>query len=171
MASRRPRNEISRNRDMALAAADLYDQGLTDIQVAAALSKQFEIKVSARTANSFYKAEYEPIQKKRLSRREAARKVDLVLSGAAGTYAQAGQELLARMLYDILEDGGDIEAKELIGAGKTFAKIRELDIAEMKARYEMEMKRRAEDAVKAGSDEKLTPAEREQKMKEALGIA
>lgn len=167
--SRRPRNDISRNREMALAAADLYDAGRTDKDVALALSMQFGRKVTARTCNSFYRAEYEPIAAKRLSRRDAARRVDLVLSGAAGTYAQAGQELLAKMLFDVLE-GGELEAKDLVAAGKTFAKIRELDIAEMKARYEMELKKRAEAAVVVGSDTKLSKTEREQKMKEALGL-
>jgi hypothetical protein len=168
---RRPRNEISRNRQWAEMAADLLDEGMTDAEVAAELRARLpEAAISARTVGSFRNAEYAPIARKRMDRREAARRVHLVLSGSGGTYAQAGQELLAKMLYDMLDSAEDLSAKELIDAGKTFAKIREIDIAQMKAEFEQARRKAAEDIRDAVQDKTLSSEDLVSMVDELMGL-
>ena len=167
---RRARNEISRSRELSLAAAELLDQGATDAAVAAALSRTAGRKIAARTVAAFRMRDYAPIAAERLTRRDAARRVEMILSGAAGSFAQAGQELLARMMYDLLENARDMSPKELIGAGKTLSKIREVELAADKAAIERSRYEAGRAAEAVAGNAAMTPAERQMKIREIFGF-
>ncbi len=173
MTTRRARNIISRTADLAALAADRLDRGETDAQVAASLNDQmpgYEIK--PRTVAAFRARDYETHARERLSRREAAAHVAMIMDGGAATYARAGQDLLARMFYDMISGRtSDLDSKDLIAVGKTLAKIREIEIAQLRAETEAARHAAADAASSAANDSTLTPAERQQKIKEALGIA
>lgn len=170
---RRARNLISRRRDLAAAAADLYDAGASDKAVAEACSKLAGAAIRPATAAAFRQRDYARIEQERVGRREAAAKVELILSGAAGTYAKAGQEILARLLYEMISGSAEMSPRDLIGAGKTFAKIREIEISQFRAELEAQKSDLASKAAKAAASgtADMTPAEREQKIREALGLA
>ena len=153
MSARRPRNEISRSQALSLRAAELLDDGLTDAQVATRLnaaplatakSDGAGSAISARTVRSFRAASYQSIADERLQRRDDAQRVQLLLSGAAGTYAQAGQELLA--------------------------KIREIEIAQVKADIEKQRFELAHQAEDVAMNTKLSPSEKAAKIREIFGL-
>ena len=178
MSARRPRNEISRSQALSLRAAELLDDGLTDAQVATRLnaaplatakSDGAGSAISARTVRSFRAASYQSIADERLQRRDDAQRVQLLLSGAAGTYAQAGQELLAKMLYDFLRAAPEDPAV-LVSAGKTLAKIREIEIAQVKADIEKQKFELAHQAEDVAMNTKLSPSEKAAKIREIFGL-
>jgi hypothetical protein len=107
----------------------------------------------------------------RLRRREAAAKVRLVLDGAAGDYAQAGQELLAKMLYDLLSGDATLDAKMLKAAGQTFAKIREIDLAKARADLERAKYEAGRKAEEIAGDTTLTAEERAARIRNVFGIS
>ncbi len=167
---RRARNEISRSAELSAAAADLLDQGLSDAEVAERMSQQFGRKISARTVGSFRRRDYAPIAEERLARQEAARRVQLVLDGVRGNFAEAAQDLLARLLYDLMR-GGSAKPEELVRAGQVLARIRECEIAAERARIERERHEQAQRAALAAQDPKLSPAERAARIKEIFGLS
>ena len=170
---RRARNIISRTRSLAALAADLLDAGRTDAEVAEAISARAGCRVRAATVAAFRVRDYSQVEQQRMERREAAARVEMIVAGAAGTYARAGQELLARMLYDVLTGAKEMSPSDLIAAGKTFAKIRDIEIAEIRAesaRNREEERRKAEEAASAAGDAKLTPEERATRIKEIFGF-
>jgi len=166
---RRARNIVSRSRELSALAADLLDQGRTDAEVAAAISERAGERVRPATVAAFRKRDYARVEAKRLERREAAASVEMILSGAAGTYAQAGQELLARQLYEILTSGAEMSPQELIGAGKTFAKIREIEIAQLRAEIERN-RSAAADAIKTAVGRKASGEEIVEVVDRVMGI-
>jgi len=128
---------------MSARAAELLDDGLTDAQAHAELQKEFpDERFSARTVGSFRRRDWEPVAEERLRRRDAAEKVRLLMgaaSGEAATYAEAGQTLLAKLMYDALTCAPDeLDAQALAKMGRTLAKIRELDMSETRLGIERE---------------------------------
>jgi len=173
---RRPRNVISRDRAMSLRAADLLDDGLTDAQAHAALKEEFPDKrFSPRTVGSFRHADYAEVRNERLRRRDAAEKVKLLMGaadGEAGTYAEAGQALLAKLMYDALTSAPEeLDGKSLASMGKTLSKIRELDIKESKIEMEKERFAQAERIKRAAGKKDLSVDDLGKEVDRIMGIA
>lgn len=140
---RRARNKISRNREWSLFAADLYDDGPGSAQeVADKLTAAFGEKFTARTVGSWYKVDYAPVEAMRLKRRESADRVEMIFAAAEEngmTFVDASQDLLARMIYDLLEAATGpegLEAKDIAGLGRSIAKMQSLDLQSAKLEFE-----------------------------------
>lgn len=170
----RARNIISRTRELSDRAADLFDGGdVTYVEAAEELSQVAGKKISARTVMSWYKRDYEPFLEERRRRTDAAERVRAIFAGAqnAGVeFAEAGQELLARMFYEILEGGGDVEVSDLAKVGRTLAKVREIDLAEQRLQLERLKAEQARQLDTVVEDTALTPEEKAAKMKNILGL-
>lgn len=169
--TRRPRNEISRNKTLALRAAELLDDGMTDAAVAAKLSAEAGRRISARTVGSFRKAEYAPVAAERMQRRDAAREVELILDaarGAGASWAQAGTDLLSKMFYDLIRGGmGDLDP---IKVGATLAKLRKVETDAIRVRLASERAEAAERLKAAVGDRKASPEELVAKVDEIMGL-
>jgi hypothetical protein len=184
MSERRPRNVVSRNAALAVRAAELLDDGLTDAQVAAKLNEEFERagadKIKAKAVFSFRHADYERVRAEREARMDAAAEVRLILSSAkdAGwSLAEAGTDLLASILYTLikqrkadLDEGKAIDGKELIGMGKTLAKFQEVTTAKLKAETDAVVKRAAAEIKGAVADKKLTGEDLVAEVDRIMGI-
>jgi len=172
---RRARNVISRSREMSLRCAELLDDGRGDAQAAKVLSEESGRKISARTVGSFRKRDYAPVAEQRLERRRAAREVELILESARGSgadFAEAAQDVLAKTLYDMVSrNAAAMEAEDLQKAGKSLAKIIELNNARIKIDMEREKAEAAQAAGDVAADEALTPEQRQSRIKEIFGIA
>lgn len=181
--SRRARNIISRTRELALAAADLLDQGLSDADVAGRLNEEFAGRIAKiygraiapRTVGAFRKRDYAEVADERIRRRERADKVRLLVEGAgdeSSTYSKAGQALLARMIYEVLEsEAGDLDGDTLKGLAKTLSKIREIEISQAKVEMERARQQQADQAAAVAGDEKLSPEERTQEIRRLFGLS
>lgn len=186
MRERRARNVISRVPELGIRCADLLDQGMGDQQVADGLNGECRelLKkvyggrlITARTVLSFRKADYEAIREERDARVEARNQTLLVLEagrGAGGVFAEAAQDLLAKMLFDLLKAQRDastpLDGKALAAMGKTITKI--VELGNDRIRIEMlrekeEQARRIKEAVaeKGVSGEALVA-----KVDEIMGI-
>ena len=127
MSTRRARNVISRNLKMSLRAADLLDDGMTDQKVADVLTEEFGKVVKRKAVFAFRNGTYKDVQSERKDRMDAAEKVRLIIDAAGDSgsiHAKAGTDLIAKMLYDLLKAGGDVNPNAI---GKTLVKIREVD--------------------------------------------
>jgi len=159
---------------MSLRCAELLDDGATDAQAAEALAGEFGARVSARTVGSFRRRDYEPVEAERLERRRAAREVELILESARGSgadFAEAAQDILARTLYDMVRgNAAAMEAEDLQRAGKSLAKIIELNNQRLKLDMEREKQAQAGEAGQVAGDEALTPEERQRRIKEIFGL-
>ena len=169
---RRARNIISRVAVLAAAAADLLDRGHTDQQVADALNAEHAgYAIKSRTVAAYRSRDYERHAQERIRRREAAAEVALIMDGGAGTYARAGQDLLSRMFYEMISAAGgrDLDSKELVAIGKTLAKIREIEIAQIKAETE---KVRADVAseIRQSAGEGASPEDLVARVDQIMGI-
>jgi hypothetical protein len=180
VSQRRPRNVVSRNADLAARAAELLDDGLTDAEVAKALNVEFsrsaEQAIKAKAVFAFRHGDYERVSRERRDRRDAAAEVNLILGAArdAGAdFAQAGQDLLAKMMYDALRSaasGSAMESKELVAMGKTLAKFQEVHIARLRAQADADRQRAAADLKSAVSDRKLSGADLVAEVDRIMGI-
>lgn len=176
--ARRARNEISRRKELKLRAAELYDDGATHGDVAKALSKEFAEqlggkKLSAKTARSFYLAEYRRVEEERLLRRETAKDVDLILGAARGSgidVAEAVQDMLARFFFDVMKDPAKRDQADLESMGKSVAKIIELNNDRMKIQQQAEKIRMASEVKEAVADKSLTPDQLVARVDELMGI-
>jgi hypothetical protein len=161
---------------MALRAAELLDDGLTDQQVFRTLKKEFpKKKFSARTVGSFRKADYEEVAGKRLERADQARRVEMILESARGTgvsMAELSQDILARKFYELLEsaEAEGLSAKDLKAIGNTVAKIVELSIQRERVAIDREKEEAARAVKEAVSDKKLTGKDLVDRVDEIMGL-
>jgi len=152
------RNIISRTRELALRAAELMDDGMTDGAIAERMNLEFNCRVSARTVGSFRKRDYEPIAAERLQRIEDAREVQLILDAARGsgaTFAEATSDLLA---------------KQLVKVAKSVGKLRDLEIQELKLKMQQEKEAAARAASEAAEKPELSKLERKNAIRAALKL-
>ena len=168
--SRRPRNIISRNRGLKLRAADLLDDGLTDQKVADILVKEFGLAVKRKAVLAFRNGTYKEVQEERNERTEAAEKVRLIIDAAGDSgsiHAKAGTDLIAKMLYDLLKKGGDVNA---VAIGKTLVKIREVENENFKLQMQREKEVAANAIKEAAKNKELSSDELNDKVDEIMGL-
>lgn len=176
MNERRPRNIISRTKALALRAADLLDDGLTDLDVFEILKTQFpDKKFSERTVSSFRKADYAQVATGRLERREKAARVEMLLAagrGSGATMAELSQDILARKFYEMLENSEslDLTPKDLKSIGLSVAKIVQLSIDNERVKIEREKASAAEAVKSAIGDKKLTGQDLVNRVDEIMGL-
>lgn len=159
---------------MSLRAADLLDDGLTDPEAFEILKAEFPgVEFSARTVASFRGREYAQVERERLTRRDAAAKVRLAMgeAGEAGTYAEAAQALLAKMMYELISnESRAVDTEDLVDMGRTLAKIREIDISEAKVTMQRE-KEEAARRIKATVKPNMTSEQLVAAVDKIMGLA
>lgn len=176
MNERRPRNVISRTKALALRAADLLDDGMTDVDVFTILKTEFpDKKFSERTVSSFRKADYAQVATGRLERREKAARVEMLLAagrGSGATMAELSQDILARKFYEMLEmtESVDLTPKDLKSIGNSVAKIVELSIQNERVKIEREKATAAAGIKEAIGDKKLTGKDLVDRVDQIMGL-
>lgn len=180
MTQRRARNVVSRNAALAVRAAELLDDGLTDAETAKCLNAEFGMgtaekpSIKAKAVFSFRHADYERVRAERQQRSDAAAEARLIIESArdaGATFAQAGTDILAKMFFDLIrKSGATLDAKDLIAVGKSLAKIREVENATIKVQIEKENAERARQAEKVAGDGTMTAEERAARMREIFGM-
>lgn len=161
-----------------MRAAELLDDGCTDAAVATALNAEFKLagaaKLKPRAVMSFRHADYEQVRQERQERRDAAAEARLVIEAArdaGATFAQAGTDLLAKMFYDFIRaKGSGMEGKELIALGRSLAKFREVDIAQVRAQAEADKAAAAAQIRDVVDKRKLTGADLVAEVDRIMGI-
>ena len=164
----RARNRISRNREWALRAADLYDHGKTDAKVAAVLSDEFGVKLSAKTARSFRLREYEPVADQRLSRIDEAQQVQMLMGAAKDSsidFAEGANDLLARMYYKLLKSDA-LDADDLGDVSRSIKGIMKVQLDREKLEFQKQLKLVENQAAYLAKDETIDSATREQRIRE-----
>jgi hypothetical protein len=177
VTQRRPRNEISRDRRLAIRAAEIFDEGGQSFDaVAKRLSTEFKKSISRKTVGSWYKIEYQPVEDERKRAIQARDQVQMVLSAARDsgvTFAEASQQILAKTFYDLLKPktGAPAEmTKELISIGKQVSKMMELENERLRITL-LEEKQRAASAIKqAAGDPAMTKEDLVARVDELMGI-
>jgi hypothetical protein len=173
MNTRRARNVVSRNAELAVRAAELLDDGLGDGEVAKKLSAEFSQTIKARAVFSFRHADYQRVAAERAARADAASEARLIIESArdaGATFAQAGTDLLSKMFYDMVRRGAAMEAKDLVAVGKSLAKFREIEIAQTKTEIEVQKAQLALKTEKVVGDANLSPAEKQARIREIFGM-
>ena len=182
MTQRAPRNIVSKTDVLSIRAAELLDDGMTDAQVAKALTAEFcgkpgspvQVAVIKReTVMAFRHRDYERIAKERKDRQADAAETRLVLAGAkdAGMdFAAMGLSDFARTIKQVLklkreavENGAAVDLEELSSLGRSLAAVAK----ELKNLGKREVVEAAERVT--GNDE-LTAEEKAMRMREIFGM-
>lgn len=182
MTQRAPRNIVSKTDVLSIRAAELLDDGMTDAQVAKALTAEFcgkpgspvQVAVIKReTVMAFRHRDYAKIRQERQDRQELAKETRLVLSGSADAgvdFTKAGLSDMAAIYMRIaklkkqsMESGEAIDLKDLADLGKSFAAVAK----ELKALGKQEAAAEIDAAV---TGKKLTGAEVADEVRRIMGL-